>query len=80
MNAYELNFARGGPSYIGNLAIWAAACGLAGHLEKARELVKDALREQPGLFRANVQDVLLGLSDSELEKLGEGLRKAGLPE
>ncbi|MCZ6860977.1 MAG: hypothetical protein O7I42_12015, partial [Alphaproteobacteria bacterium] len=80
VDAYERNAARGGPSFIGNLVIWAAACGLAGHLENARELVKDALREQPGLSLANIKGVLLGLSDSELEKLGEGLRKAGLGE
>ena len=80
IDAYERNFARGGPSYIGNLAIWAAACGLAGHLEKARELVQEMVREHPGVSVANIQDVRLGPSDSELERLREGLRKAGLPE
>ncbi len=80
MNAYERNFACGGPSYIGNLVVWVAACGLAGNLEKARELVQDAQREHPGLSLANIKDVRLGPSDSELEKLREGLRKAGLGE
>ncbi len=80
MNAYERNFEQGGPSYIGNLVMWVAACGLAGHLEKARELVQDAQGEYPGFSLANIKDVRLGPSDSELERLREGLRKAGLPE
>jgi tetratricopeptide (TPR) repeat protein len=80
MNAYERNAACGGPRYLGQIVIRAAACSLAGNLEKARELVQDALREHPGLSLANIQDVRHTQSDSELERLREGLRKAGLPE
>ncbi len=80
MHAFERNSARGGPSHIGQMVVWAAACSLAGNLEKARELVQDALREHPGLSLANILDVRRGLSDLELEHLRDGLRKAGLPE
>jgi len=80
MDAFERNFARGGPTYIGTLVVWAAACSLAGNLERARELAQEALRDNPGLSLANIQDVRGGLSNSELERLREGLGKAGLPD
>ncbi|MEE8284736.1 MAG: tetratricopeptide repeat protein, partial [Alphaproteobacteria bacterium] len=81
INAYERNFTRGGPSYYRQLIVWAAACSLVGQLEKARELVRDFLREHPGVSLANIQDdVFRELSDSEFEGLRDGLRKAGLPD
>jgi adenylate cyclase len=79
MQAFERNFARGGPTYIGTLVVWAAACSLAGNHERAHELVQDAQREHPGLSLANIEDVRGGLSKSELARLREGLRMAGLP-
>ncbi len=81
MNAYERNSARGGPSYYRQMLVWAAACSLSGNLERAREVVQDALREHPGLSVANILDQALPeTSDLIFEKLREGLRKAGLPE
>ena len=60
--------------------MWAASCSLAGNHVKARELVQEMLREQPDLCLENIPDVRSGISDSELEKLREGLSLAGLPE
>ncbi len=80
MDAYERNAARGGPSYLGQIVVRAAACSLTGHHAKARELVQEMLREQPDLCLEKIPDVRGDLTDSELEKLREGLRLAGLPE
>ncbi len=80
VEAYERNIARGGPIATPMLINLAAACGITGRLEKARELVQDILREHPGLSLANVQDVRRGFSGLDLERLRDGLRKAGLPE
>ena len=81
MEAYERNAARSGPSYIGAWVVWAAACGLAGHIEKARELVREIMRERPNMCLDNIPDVRPGIvTDIELKRLQDGLRKAGLPE
>ena len=80
MKAYESNSARGGPSYLGQMIAWAAACSLSGNLEKARELVQEMVREQPDLCLENIPRLRRSFSDPELERLREGLRMAGLPE
>ena len=80
IEAYERNTARGGPIAGPTLINWAAACAMSGRLEKARELVEDILREHPNLSLSNVQDVRQGFSPLHLERLRDGLRKAGLPE
>ena len=80
VEAYERNTARGGPIHLPNMINRAAACGITGRLEKARELVQDLLREHPDLSLANVQDFRPGFSALDIERLRDGLRKAGLPE
>jgi adenylate cyclase len=80
IEAYERNTAHGGPTGAPNLLNWAAACGITGRLEEARKLVHEVLSEHPSLSLANVQDVRTGFSDLDLERLRDGLRKAGLPE
>ena len=80
VEAYERSSARGGPMATPILINWAAACGMTGRLERAAELVRDVLRENPGITLENVQDVRGGLRASDLERLRDGLRKAGFPE
>ncbi len=78
--AYERNSAQGGPSYLGNLVMWSAACVLTGNLEKAQALVQEMLQEKPDLCLGNLPDVRNYASQLELEQVSESLRKAGLPE
>ncbi len=80
MNAYARNAAQGGPSYIGNLVLWAAACSLTGNFEKARELIQEMVQEKPDICLRNIPDVRHYASDLELERARDGLRIAGLPE
>ena len=62
------------------MVIWAAAYSLAGHLDKARELVREMVREKPDMCLDMIPDVRPSITDSELKRLRDGLRKAGLPE
>ena len=81
VEAYERNAARRGPVHHAPALInWAAACGITGRLDKARELVQDILREIPGITLTNIHEVRRGFGASDLERLRDGLRKAGLPE
>jgi adenylate cyclase len=80
IDAYERNDAQGGPSYIGMTIVWAAACSLAGQLERARELVNEMLEQQPDLSLKTIPRVRSTSDIADLERIREGLRKVGLPE
>ena len=80
MNAFARHAAHGGPSYLGNLVLWAAACSLSGNMGKARELIREMLQEKPDLCLENMSEVRHYVSESELEIARRGLREAGLPQ
>ncbi len=78
VNAYERNSARGGPSYYLQMVYWAAACSLAGDLDKARQLITEMRRERPELSLEEVAKFrrVGGASDEEVEHVLKGLRMA----
>jgi adenylate cyclase len=78
--AYERNAAQGGPSYIGQWIVHAAAYSLSGETEKARQIVKDILRERPDFTLEKIAEVRRSITAPELSKLREGLKLVGLPE
>ncbi len=80
MEAYERNSAQGGPSYVGQKILRAATCSLCGHIDKARELVGEILKERPDLCLNNIPSARGDIRQDELEKVREALRSAGLPE
>ena len=83
IEAYERNVARGGPSSGVGLSsiIWAAAYGLVGRPDDGRRMLEhEVLREHPGLSLAQVAQMGTTIKFFELDRLTEGLRKAGLPE
>ncbi len=59
--------------------MWSAACVLTGKLDKAKALILEMLQEKPDLCLANVADVRNYASESELERVRDSLREAGLP-
>ncbi|WP_198372662.1 TIR domain-containing protein [Roseomonas rosulenta] len=61
------------------LRVAAAACGLAGQAEEAREALAALRRQDPGLRLSNLHD-RAPWGPRSLAVLAEGLRKAGLPE
>ena len=80
VSAYERNSALGGPSYLGNVVMWSAACSLAGNGERARELIRDMQQEKPDVSLANIAGLRNYSGEAELELVRDALRAVGLPE
>ncbi len=78
--AYDRNNKQGGPSFIGQMLVWCAACGLTGRKRQAGDLVQEILRENPELRLGNIEKVRFNVVDEELDKVREGLHLAGFPE
>ncbi len=78
IEAYARNVVGGGPSSAPLTDHWAAAYALVGRVDEARELFQEVLRERPGITLSQIQSVRETLSDTELEPLTDGLRKAGV--
>lgn len=82
--AFEHNMARGGPLSPPTAPARAvAACALIGRMDDARRILNDhVLRFDPNLTLKNLKDKILARINigNEIERLVDGLRKAGLPE
>lgn len=79
-NAYERNATRGGPNYIEQWVVHAAAYGLLGESEKAHPLVSELLKERPDLTLGKVAEIRRSFTPAKLAKLREGLRNVGFPD
>ena len=68
------------PSYYAPYRVLASSYAQLGRLEEAREVMKEALRLEPGLSIARIELDFAGADPSLVERYFDGLRKAGLKE
>ena len=68
------------PTYLPALRELAAANGLAGRLDEARQAIDELRRLHPSLRVSTVKDWVPFRRGEDLARLEQGLRKAGLPE
>jgi tetratricopeptide (TPR) repeat protein len=78
--AYEQNDARGGPQSAERFIIWAAAYGHLGQVEQARSYLEKLRQTHPNFTLAQALVLHGRKSDLEIQRLTEGLRKAGVPQ
>jgi hypothetical protein len=67
-------------SYFTTVPIAAASYALAGQNAEAKKAIAREAQLDPALWMANLKEWIPLRRPEDLEKLGEGLRKAGLPE
>lgn len=79
IDAFRRNRDRGGPIGVPALTSLTASYVMTGRIEEARESARELLRFVPD-FTVSGSRALLIFSSEEMERLGNCLRKAGLPE
>ena len=80
VEAFVRNEARGGPFAANVFKNWIAACGHLGRLDEARERAEITRQYLPDFSLAGIQSLGSMLSEEEIKRLVEGLRKTGLAE
>jgi adenylate cyclase len=79
IGAFRRNLEQGGPIGVPALAALTASCAVTGRAEEARESAQELLRFFPG-FSVTRSRALFIFDTEARERLGAGLRKAGVPE
>lgn len=68
------------PAHLPAMRVLAASCAFSGRLEQAAKAIARLRALDPALRVSGLKDIIPQRSPSDLEKLAEGLRMAGLPE
>ena len=68
------------PSYVTACRVLAASCAMAGDDEKASRVMAHLRQLDPALRLSNLKDLMPYRRPEDLNRLSDGLRKAGLPE
>jgi TolB-like protein/class 3 adenylate cyclase/Tfp pilus assembly protein PilF len=71
---------QGRPNWRAGMRILAAAAALSGRSEEARQAIKRVRENDPTWRLSHVRKIRLFRRPEDLDKLEDGLRKAGLPE
>jgi tetratricopeptide (TPR) repeat protein len=79
IGAFRRNLEQGGPIGVPALAALTASYAVTGRAEEARESAQELLRFFPG-FSVTGSRALFIFDTEARERLGAGLRKAGVPE
>lgn len=79
IGAYARNKSNGGPIAVPMLSCWAASLGMLGRISEARE-VCELLSYAPGYTISHAHKTFRFRNSDDLNRLIEGLRKAGVPE
>ena len=80
IEAYERNKSNGGPIAVPMLSVWTACLGILGRTSEAQESARELIRYAPGYTISHAHKTFKFRSSDDLNRLIEGLRKAGLPE
>ncbi len=80
IEAWELNIARGGPYAIPMLTAWVTSHVELGQQEKAQEIAQKLLQHEPNYTLASVAQNSFSAPPARVERMIDGLRKAGIPE
>ena len=80
IEAFDRNEARGGPLATSVYKNWVAAHGHLGQIDEARKRAEASRHYLPDFSPAGMKTLRMTMSETELEGLVEGFRKAGLTE